>query len=146
MKWIFGYAGAIRMGDIDLPDPLKVRQSAARNGLRFGAVVSLLSDAEAGRRSFGLFYRRDREFRDPELIRLEEILRSLEAGAQAQRLTPAETEALRMLSDGLRQVEIAQALSISLSAVKLRLASAKRKIGAQTPSQAATISSSRDLL
>ncbi|TMV76751.1 LuxR family transcriptional regulator [Thioclava sp. BHET1] len=146
MKWIYGYEGVIRCSEIDLPDPLKVAQSAMRNGLRFGAAISLRTETESGRRSFGLFYRRDREFRDAELAQLSDILHSLEGQSQAQRLTAAETEALRLLSDGLRQGEIAEVLAISLSAVKLRLASAKRKLGAQTPSQAATIASSRGLL
>lgn len=54
----------------------------------------------------------------------------------ARALTTAEIDALGMLASGLMLKEIAYRLSISQSAVKLRLNNARSKLGARTNAQA----------
>ncbi len=147
MKWIYANQGAIRYGEITLPDPLRVLETAERFGLRHGAVVSVTAAGDGGRRSYGQFLRADRPFTDAELAQLHAMILDLHRGSVAQRaLTAAEIEALRLQSSGLRLKQIAAELGISISAVKARLSSAKRKLGAQTPSQAAMIASTRGIL
>jgi LuxR family transcriptional regulator, quorum-sensing system regulator SdiA len=51
-----------------------------------------------------------------------------------------------MQSEGLRLKQIATRLGISESAVKARLNNVKRKLGAKTQSQAASIAASRRIL
>ena len=122
-------------------------EQAAGFGLRHGAVVSVLASGGSGRRSYGNFARSDRPFTDGELELLRGLVQHLhQASGQQLSLTEAEIEALGLQSQGLRLKQIAAELNISISAVKARLSNAKRKLGAQTPSQAASIAKSRGIL
>jgi LuxR family transcriptional regulator, quorum-sensing system regulator SdiA len=147
MKWVYANTGATRMADISLPDPHQVRERAVVYGLSHGAVISVMAPEDRGRRSYGLFFREDRAFQDADLKELHLILTRLHAGAEEEQvLTAAETEALRMQAEGMRLKQIAQAIGISESAVKARLNNAKRKLGAKTQSQAASIAAARRIL
>lgn len=147
MKWVYANTGATRMSEIGLPDPQQVRERAAVYGLSHGAVISVMAPEDRGRRSYGLFFREDRAFGDSDLQKLQGILTRLHAGAEDEPvLTAAEVEALRMQAEGMRLKQIAHALGISESAVKARLNNAKRKLGAKTQSQAASIAAARRIL
>ncbi len=147
MKWVYGNLGAVRMSDITLPDPHQIRAKAMAFGLNFGAVISVMTPADRGRRSYGLFFREDRDFVDPDLATLHGIVKQLHSGnAEERSLTVAEIEALKMQASGLRLKQIAGELNISESAVKARLNNAKRKLGARTLTQASSIASSRRLI
>lgn len=147
MKWVYANDGFCRWSDVVYPDPAGVLAAAADFGLYYGAVVSITTPSNGGKRSYGNFARNDREFEEVEMEELFQIISSLHnAGAQQLNLTAAEIEALRLQSQGLRLKQIAAELDISMSAVKARLSNAKRKLGASTPSQAASLARSRGLL
>lgn len=147
MKWVYGNTGAARMSDIPEADPHRIRAHAAIFGLSHGAVVSIMERTDRGRRSYGLFYRDDRDFNLTDLDRLQRIMLSLHAGEDEDPgLTPAEIEALRLQAGGLRLKQVAGELGISESAVKARLNNAKRKLGARTLSQAASLAARKRIL
>ena len=147
MKWVYANTGATRTSQIVLPDPHQVRERAAVYGLTHGAVISVMAAGDRGRRSYGLFFRDDRDFEDGDLRSLHGILTRLHSGSDDEAsLTAAEIQALRLQSEGLRLKQIAVEIGISESAVKGRLNNAKRKLGARTPSQAATIAVARRLI
>jgi DNA-binding CsgD family transcriptional regulator len=140
MKWVYSNTGCIRLSDIGLPDPQQVRERASLFGLAHGAVVSVVTPPDRGKRSFGMFYRADRQLAPDELDALHQIMVQLHDGAEAGAgLTAAETEAMTLLAQGMRMKQIADALGISESAVKARLSNAKRKLGAKTQFQAASM-------
>ena len=146
MKWVYAHQGAARWSDLEIADPQGVLRSAQSHGLGFGAVASAVSSAEKGKRSYGLFFRSDRDFNDGELANLRILLETLHSGSKLERaLTANEIEALKLLASGLR-LQIAEKLGISESAVKARLNNAKAKLGARTASQAASQAASRRLL
>lgn len=148
MKWVYASTGIARISEIESPDPLGVVSTAAIFGLAHGAVASAHLPTDHGRRSFGFFFRADREYLAPELDLLSSMLSMLhsdQAQPMEQSLTGAEIEALRLLSRGMRLRQIADTIGISESAVKARLNGAKRKLSARTVSQAATIAASRRL-
>jgi len=147
MKWVYAHTGVIGWDGLGFDDPKGVLSHARRYGLRFGAVANVTTPRDHGRRSYGNFVRSDRPFTRAELDELHAIVSQLhETGAPPRSLTAAETEALRLQANGLRLKQISAELDISMSAVKARLANAKRKLGAHTPSQAASIARSRGVL
>jgi DNA-binding CsgD family transcriptional regulator len=147
MKWVYANTGYVRFSQVTLSDPHQVRGHAAVFGLGFGAAVSILLPQDKGRRSYGFFFRDDRDFEEFELQRLAEIIQRLHQGKETERgLTAAEIEALKMQSSGMRLKQIATELGISESAVKARLNNVKRKLGAKTQSQAASIAAARRIL
>ncbi len=147
MKWVYGNTGVVRFADIALPDPHQVHARAAVFGLTHGAAISVMGTQDRGRRSYGLFFRDDRDFGQGDLEELERIIQRLHSGQEDEpMLTAAEVEALRMQSEGLRLKQIAALLGISESAVKARLNNVKRKLGAKTQSQAASIAAARRIL
>jgi LuxR family transcriptional regulator, quorum-sensing system regulator SdiA len=146
MKWVYAHQGSARWSDLDIADPQDVHLSAQAHGLGFGAVASAVTPAEKGKRSYGLFFRNDRDFNDGELANLRILLETLHSGAKLERnLTANEIEALQLLASGLRLQQIADRLGISESAVKARLNNAKAKLGARTASQAASLAAGRRL-
>jgi DNA-binding CsgD family transcriptional regulator len=147
MRWVYGNTGVARLSDIPDPDPHRIRAHAAIFGLSHGAAVSVMAGTDRGRRSYGLFYRDDHDFEPEDLARLQRIMQELHAGNDNDPgLTPAEIEALRMQAAGMRLKQVAAELGISESAVKARLNNAKRKLGAKTLSQAASMSVARRIL
>lgn len=137
IHWIYDNTGHTRWSEISNRDERKVLTTAASFGLRYGAAISVMHDDTPGLRSFGSFARPDREFEDQELEFLSGAVGELhQALAPERALTKAETDALEMLASGLMLKEIAYRLGISESAVKLRLANARSKLGARTNTQA----------
>ncbi len=147
MKWVYANHGAARWSDLEIADPQDVKEAAQTHGLGYGAAASAVSASEKGKRSYGLFFRSDRDFNDGELVNLKILLETLHSGAKLERnLTANEIEALQLLASGLRLQQIADRLGISESAVKARLNNAKAKLGARTVSQAASLAARRRLL
>lgn len=147
MKWVYANTGCVRFSEIAFPDPHLVRARAAVFGLSHGAAISVMAAGDRGRRSYGLFFREDRDFEQSDLSELQVIMTKLHSGGETESaLTAAEIQALKMQSDGLRLKQIAAEIGISESAVKARLNNAKRKLGAKTMSQAASIAAARRIL
>ena len=148
MRWIYSGSGARRWSELSLPDPMGVLSSYGAFGMPFGAVVCVTADEDRPRRTFGYFARHDRDLTLAEMKELEASLRAAHFHAPQgdPALTRAQTDALRLLSRGMRLKEIANALGISESAVKARLKSAMARMDARTPVQAASIASQRGLL
>lgn len=147
LRWVYGQTGAIRFSEMTLPDPQQVRAQGALFGLIYGAAVSVSTAADRGRRSYGQFFRSDRELDAGELDALLRIVTVLHTGREEEpSLTAAEIEALKLQAEGLRLKQIAARLGISESAVKARLNNVKRKLGARTQSQAASIAAARRIL
>ena len=145
MAWAYGNTGSSRLAELALPDPQHVLAQAAVFGLVHGAVVSVLQAQDRGRRSYGLFFREDRAFTALELRDLERKLQALHEGGEPS-LTAAEISALKLQSQGMRLRQIGVELGITESAVKARLNNVKRKLGARTQSQAASIAAARRIL
>jgi aldose 1-epimerase/LuxR family transcriptional regulator len=148
MRWVYSGSGARRWSALHLPDPMSVLASYGTFGMPFGAVVSVTADDARPSRTFGYFARNDRELTDSEIADLEATLRALHVGDadEAQGLTRAQAEALRLLSRGMRMKQIAFALGISESAVKARLKSAVARMDARTPAQAASLAAEKGWL
>jgi LuxR family transcriptional regulator, quorum-sensing system regulator SdiA len=122
MKWVYANTGVVRFSDIALPDPHQVRERAAVYGLQHGAAISVMTPADRGRRTYGLFFRDDRDFAQQDLMELQAIVARLHSGTESDAvLTAAEVQALRLQSEGLRLKQIAFEIGISESAVKARL-------------------------
>ncbi|RAP39810.1 hypothetical protein BYZ73_18465 [Rhodovulum viride] len=146
-RWVYARTGVTPWAALAHDDPSDVFGQAAAFGLRFGAVVSVMRPGDSGRRSYGTFARSDRAYGPTEMAELLGIVTRLHVSESGERpLTRAETEALRMQADGLRLKEISAELDISMSAVKARLANAKRKLGAATTSQATSLARCRGVI
>jgi LuxR family transcriptional regulator, quorum-sensing system regulator SdiA len=145
MAWVYTNTGAIRLAEIEQTDPQQVLAQAALFGLVHGAVVSVLHSQDRGRRSYGVFFREDRDFTAAELQGLERQMQQLHEGGEPS-LTTAEIAALTLQSQGMRLRQIGVELGITESAVKARLNNVKRKLGARTQSQAASIAAARRIL
>ena len=126
------------MRDLAAEDGQGVLELAKCHGLNFGAVVCCIDPDEGGERSFGFFFRSDREYTTAELEQLHAgLLETHRAYARPKNLTEAELETLGLVKNGLLMKEIASALGVSESAVKQRLRNARLKLNAKTGSQAA---------
>lgn len=138
MAWAYQNRGVVRCRELACDDALGVLDLAKNHGLNFGAVVSCLDDGDAGQRSFGCFFRSDRDFSVGELDEIAGNLRAQhDAYARPKNLTAAEIETLGLVKNGLLMKQIASLLGVSESAIKQRLKNARTKLGAKTGSQAA---------
>lgn len=134
IAWGISQSGATRWSEIDLPDPFGIMAEAATYGLRYGVCVScgpLLSRTVAG------VARSDREFSDEEIAAATGTVLHLHHETQPpDTLTDAEVEALRVIASGERYAAGAARLGISESALKARLAAARKKLFARTSAEA----------
>jgi DNA-binding CsgD family transcriptional regulator len=146
MRWVYAHTGSRMWSDLEIPDPMSVLTAYGTFGMRFGAVVCFMADEDRPRRTFGCFAREDRELNEVEIKLAEATLRAAHLHEAGSALTRAQSDALRLLSQGMRLKEIAQSLDVSESAVKARLKSAMARMGARTPVQAAAIASQKGLL
>lgn len=140
VRWVYENFGAIRWSEIEIDDPRNVLMKASTFGLNYGVVVCCTSDDSDGLRTYGSFARQDREIFDDEILILSNCLTNLHVGATPPtNLTTAELEALQLVVEGLRLKEIAYRLGVSEGAIKQRLNGAKKKLGARTNTQAASM-------
>lgn len=132
--WGLGVKGYTRWSAIKLPDPFNILGQARSHGLAYGAVISC---GPITSRSIVGMAHSTREFTDDEIAEAVKIVRTLHIAAEPPtELTPAQTEALRLLADGDRHAAAAGKLGISESAFKARLQSARVRLGARTTAQA----------
>ena len=132
--WGLGTKGQTRWSEIKLPDPFNIFGQAKAYGLRFGVVIS---HGPITSRSIVGLARADREFTDREINEAAYIVFALHDAAEPPtELTDAQSEALRLLSEGDRHAAAASKLGISESALKARLKSARIRLGARTTAEA----------
>jgi LuxR family transcriptional regulator len=138
MAWAYKHCGVARCSALGEEDTQGVLELAKNHGLNFGAVASCVDEEDAAQRSFGFFFRSDREYESAELELLNSSLVGIhQAHAQPKKLTAAEIETLSLVKNGLLMKEIASHLGISESAIKQRLKNARLKLNAKTGPQAA---------
>lgn len=134
VAWGFSEEGATRWSEIGIPDPFGILKEAAEHGMPFGACISC---GPISSRSICGFARSDREFADDEIDHLQQIVRQLHALTEPpESLTQAQKDALRLIAAGDRHAAAAAKLGISESALKARLASARRRLMAHTTPEA----------
>ena len=91
--------------------------------------------------------RSDREFTNEEMALLSELMDRLVKELPLDRaLTIQESNVLRALRDGRSHKEIAADLDIGISTVRLRLNTARQKLGAGSNTAALTTAMQRNLL
>lgn len=135
--WAVTHSGRVRWSEVGLPDPQGIRKKAAKYGLVYGATVA---QKAGNKKSFLSVSRADAEFTEPEFAKLEGFLMKwLDVVTERPLLKPGEFEALKCLRDGLDQAEIAKTLGVSLSTVKKRFRSIRKKFGAATIAEALSI-------
>lgn len=134
IAWGISRAGATRWSAIDLPDPFAIMDQAARFGLRYGVVISC---GPMTSRTVASVASETREFTDDEIAAVTGIVLRLHHETQPpDHLTNAEIEALRVVASGERYAAGAAGLGISESALKARLATARKKLFARTSAEA----------
>ncbi len=138
MIWAHRNQGYVRMRDLAAGDSQGVLELAKYHGLNFGAAVCCNDTGDDGGRSFGFYFRSDREYATDEIEQLYASLVAMHrVHVRPKNLTEAELETLGLVKNGLLMKEIASALGVSESAVKQRLRNARLKLNAKTGSQAA---------
>lgn len=134
IAWGFATEGVSRWSDIKIPDPFGILRQAAEYGLKYGVVVScgpLRSRTIAGAS------RSDREFDPREMGRIEQLIREMhDLTEPPEKLTRAQTDALRLVAAGDRHAAAAAKLGISESALKARLTAARTRLMARTTAEA----------
>jgi LuxR family transcriptional regulator len=143
LLWSMQHRGDTRWSEINTLDLRGVMPAAKKFQLKHGAIFcrgpikkSVLSLARA-----------DREFTDEEMALLSSTVTKLVEDATLDTtLNEPEIETLRRFRDGLAYKEIGLALKISPSTVKLRLANARKKLGAVSNVHALAIAIQRNLL
>ncbi|TXI05390.1 MAG: LuxR family transcriptional regulator [Pseudorhodobacter sp.] len=134
VSWGFGTEGTVRWSALNHPDPHNVLRQAAAFGLKFGVAVS---HGPTSSRTIGGFGRSDREFSDEEIADIADMVRVLHRETEPpERLSPAQVEALRLISKGYRYSQAAHHLGISESALKARLSSARDRLLCRTTAEA----------
>lgn len=130
-----------------LGDPRKVMAHASIFGLKYG-MSSTRTTKYIGERSFISACRSDREFTDDEMDIINTYFSYWFDYIENTKptITDAEAEVLRLLSDGVGQAEIAQALQISESAVKKRINSALARLSATNRHHAIKVATAHKLL
>ncbi|MTH79446.1 helix-turn-helix transcriptional regulator [Paracoccus aestuariivivens] len=147
--WIVGQPreSAARWSEIaaNIPDDFGIFEAARKYGLRYGAAFVTITGR---RRSCLSVARPDCEYSDAELSLLAGKL-DLLAHLYAQNmvtLSEKEIEGLRQIRLGLSHAEAAESLSISVSALKLRLSSAQKKLGCRNVTAAVVRAVEEDLI
>lgn len=142
--WSFSTTGTTLWSNRRIPDPFNIFKKAREFGLTYGATIS---HGPIKSRTVCSIARSDREFEADEVVRIAEIVARLhDMSDPRQRLTPAQTQALKCIADGLRHAAAAEKLGISESALKLRLSSARERLLARTTAEAIQRAKDNNLL
>jgi len=138
LRWSFDNIGAIRWSELESQGPENIIARSAEFGLKYG--VAAAYNEGMGVRSFGLFFRNDREYTRPEMEMLASEIETLHKGMNPPtRLTRAEVEVLQMIKNGIRIKQVAHDLGLSEGAIKQRLKNARTKLGASNGTHAAML-------
>lgn len=142
--WCFSTTGTTRWSNRRIPDPFGIFKKARTFGLNYGATFS---HGPIKSRTVCSVARSDREFEDGEISQILDIVSNLhDMSDPRQRLTKAQTQALKCIADGMRHAAAADSLGISESALKLRLASARDRLMARTTAEAIQRAKDNNLL
>ncbi len=134
IAWGISRSGATRWSDLDLPDPIGIMKEAEDYGLKFGVVISC---GPMTSRTVASIASSTREYSDEEIAAITGIVLRLHHETQPpDHLTNAEIEALKVVASGERYAAGAAGLGISESALKARLATARKKLFARTSAEA----------
>lgn len=134
VAWGISRTGPTRWSEIDLPDPFGIMTEAREHGLAYGVCVSC---GPMTSRTIASLAREDREFTDQEIAEISGVVLKLHNESKPpDHLTDAEIEALKVVASGERYAAGAARLGISESALKARLAAARRKLFARTSAEA----------
>ncbi len=134
VAWGISRTGASRWSEVDLPDPFGIMKEARDFGLKYGVIVSC---GPVTSRTIAGVARGDREFTDQEMAAISGVVLRLHHETEPpDNLTDAEIEALQVIASGERYAQGAASLGISESALKARLASARKKLFARTTAEA----------
>ncbi len=134
VAWGISRTGASRWSEVDLPDPFDIMKEARDFGLKYGVIVSC---GPVTSRTIAGVARGDREFTDQEMAAISGVVLRLHHETEPpDNLTDAEIEALQVIASGERYAQGAASLGISESALKARLASARKKLFARTTAEA----------
>ncbi len=134
VAWGISRTGASRWSEVDLPDPFGIMKEATEFGLKYGVIVSC---GPVASRTIAGVARGDREFTDQEMAAISGVVLRLHHETEPpDNLTDAEIEALQVIASGERYAQGAASLGISESALKARLASARKKLFARTTAEA----------
>ena len=143
IRWAHFNKVVARWREVDTPDPRGMIERAKEFGMNYGAVASMTCETTRCL-SYVLTARSDRPYSDDELSKIQSSLAIMHK--QGDELTPNEVAALRLMRRGVKVKMISYELGISESAVKQRLANARRKVGAATTLQAIGIASGYGLI
>ena len=145
-RWSLENDGAIRWSALADHDPLKSAALLPEPDLPYGGVVAY--HAADDQRSYGLFFRGDREYLDAELALLFELVAEHHdrLAKPPVVLTKAELVVLRYMKEGKRLKQISYDLDLSQGAIKQRLRNARGKLGASSGSHAVAMAAMLGLL
>jgi len=134
IAWAFTKVGCARWSDDCILDPFDIIQDAHRFDLRYGVTISA---GPIMSRSVCSIARSDREHTDGEIAEIEDVLLNLHQITEPKiEMTKAQIEALKLIAGGCRYAEAAYTLGISVSALKLRLLTARERLKARTTPEA----------
>jgi len=133
LMWSMFNEGSRRWSDTGIPDTRRVLKNAAKHGLVYGAIFS----QKTGHKKTALFVAKEkREFSDSEISQIdEEVTPFFEAVTPTKVLSDGEIEALNLYSKGSSIREVAAKIGVTESAIKERVASAKRKLNCRSTAQ-----------
>lgn len=129
LMWAMASDGNKRWSSVPIPDLGGVMKKARRYGLVFGGAFARSSNFGKSLLSVA---RDDRELSDNEIEALSAALDQLLLTLGDRGLTEKEVAVLRCLSEDMSHDQVAKHLNISASAVKLRLNSARQRLGTNT--------------
>lgn len=145
VTWFTNNIGTLRWSELDLPDTYGVLADAKRYGLAFGSVFSIEANSK---RHFMSVARGDRDLTDAEV---ESVFQRFTVWSQCvslgiPKLELGEIEVLRCIGEGMDKADAAAALDVSISTIKLRQASAMKKLQAKSLQQAIKFATSARLI
>jgi len=142
--WGLTHSGMARWNEVRFPDPFGVLPTAASYGLRFGATFSC---GFASARTILGCGRSDREFDSGEMQAIAHILDRIHlATGEKLHLSDRQVAALRLFAEGYDYDEISAELGISRTALKGRLAGARKRLEARSNVDAVRIAAERSIL
>lgn len=142
--WSIRNTGDSRWSEIGYIDIGRVFKKARRHNINYGAIFSRLKN---GKKSILSVSRYDRELTDTEMLLLSaQWDRMTNALITSANLSEGELQVLKMLRDGYNYPEISNALEVSVSGVKKRVAKSMHKLNAKTPTHAVAIAIVRSYL
>lgn len=132
--WGMMEVGTIRWSEIAIPDTMGVFADAADHGLTFGATFAT---GPRESKTFGTCARGDREFTDAELEEIQTIVVEIHGLFDAGPVLKShQLDALRALAEGLTYDQACESLGISRTALRNRLAGARRALSAENNAEA----------